>query len=386
MTQTHISPRARLHWKIGGLALLALGGIGIGQMAGWGKAGQPVAAPAKTVPATVARVGRRDMPIWISGIGSVTPINVVDVKVRVDGPLTKIAYAEGDEVAQGHLLAQIDPRPFQAVLAQAQAARARDVAQLANARLDATRTAALAQAGAGTSQAADAAKAQAAALQATVAADDATIRTAALNLQFCSIQAPIAGRVGLRQVNPGSMVHASDTTGIVTLTQMAPISVIFTLPQDALQPVLAGQGRGPLAVAVYSRDGATHLVDGQLVFVGSSVDQSTGQFQLRANFGNGNRALWPGEFVSARVLARTDRAMTVAPDQAVLTSETGRFVYVLKPDSTVDVRPVKVGASFGGFTEVLSGLAPGETIVVSGQSRLTPGARVTATLGGGAAS
>ncbi len=376
--------RVPLKWKLLALAVLALTlALPFGE--GFLLRGQRVkAAPVapKSVPIVARRVATRDMPIWVSGIGSVTPINVVDVKTRVDGQLTRLAFTEGDEVPAGRLLAQIDPRPYAAVLAQAQASRARDLAQLANARQDAARTAALSQAGAGTAQAADAAKAQAAALQATVANDDAAVSAAQLNRQFTQITAPVAGRVGLRQVNLGSIVHASDTTGIVTVTQLAPISVLFSLPQDALSAVLGGLRNGTLPVAVYSRDGANHIVDGRLVFVGSTVDQSTGQFQLRAEFANGDRALWPGAFVSARVLVRTDRGATAVPDQAVQTSETGRFVYILKPGGIADVQPVKVGPSVGGFTEILAGLRPGETIVVAGQSRLSPGAHVVVQKGG----
>ncbi|UAK25790.1 efflux RND transporter periplasmic adaptor subunit [Sphingomonas nostoxanthinifaciens] len=369
--------RVSLRWKLAGLALVALAVmLGMASLHRSGAGQNPPAAAAKTVPVVAGRAATRDMAIRVTGIGSVTPINVVDVKARVDGQLMRIAYREGDEVPAGRLLAQIDPRPYEATLAQAVALRAKDDAQLVNARSDLARQATLSKAGAGTVQAYDAAKAQAGALQATVAQDDAAIRSAQLNLQYSRIVAPVAGRVGLKQVNLGAMVHASDTTGIVTVTQMAPISVIFTLPQDALAPVLAGQHGGQLPVSVYTRDGASHIVDGTLVFVGSSVDQTTGQFQLRANFANGDRMLWPGDFVSVRVLVRLDRGATVVPDQAVQTSETGRYVYTLTPGGVAEMRTVKAGASVDGFTEILAGLKPGDAIVVSGQSRLSPGAKV----------
>lgn len=372
-------PRLPLHWKLAGLSMLAVATIAGFAVYDSGQSGTAKAdASAKPIPVVTGIVTTRDMPIWISGIGSVAPLKVVDVKARVDGQIMRLAFNEGDEVQAGRLLAQIDPRPYQAVLAQAQAARARDMAQLVNARQEVSRTGALSQAGAGTTQSYDAAKAQAAALQATVAADDAAIAAARLNVEFAGIVAPIAGRVGLRQVNQGSMVHASDTTGVVTVTQMAPISVLFTLPQDSLGEVLTGQRSGALPVSVYSRDGASHIVDGRLLFVGSNVDQTNGQFQLRAEFGNGDRALWPGEFVSARVLVRTDRGVAVVPNQAVQTSETGRYVYAVKSDGTAEVRNVKAGPAVDGFTEILSGLKPGEKIVVSGQSRLSAGAPVKA--------
>lgn len=371
--------RLPLRWKVAGLSLFAVAIVaGFALHDGAGSSTAKTDAAAKPVPVVMGRVTTRDMPIWISGIGSVTPLKVVDVKPRVDGQIMRLAFNEGDEVPAGRLLAQIDARAYQAVLAQAQAARARDMAQFANARQEVVRNAALSQAGAGTTQSYDAAKAQAAALKAAVAADDATISAARLNVEFASIVAPIAGRVGLRQVNLGSIVHASDTTGVVTVTQMAPISVLFTLPQDSLGDVLAGLRQRSLPVSVYTRDGASHIVDGRLLFVGSSVDQTNGQFQLRAEFGNADRALWPGEFVSARVLVRTDRGATVVPTQAVQTSETGRYVYALGADGTAQVREVKAGPAVDGFTEILSGLKPGERIVVSGQSRLSAGARVKA--------
>jgi multidrug efflux system membrane fusion protein len=194
----------------------------------------------------------------------------------------------------------------------------------------------------------------------------------------------VAGRVGLRQVTLGSMVHASDTSGLVTVTQMTPISVIFSLPQDALAQVLAGQKNGTLPVAVYARDGTGHLADGQLAFIANAVDQTNGQVQLRALFTNTKRELWPGTFVQARVLVRTDKQATVVPDTAVQTSETGSFVYVLGADGTANQRKVITGPSMEGFTEIASGLNIGETVVTGGQMRLSPGAKTTARPAGSA--
>jgi multidrug efflux system membrane fusion protein len=337
------------------------------------------AAGPAAVPVVAGSASVRDMPIWLSGVGTVTPLNVVDVKVRVDGQLQSVAFNEGEQVKAGQALAQIDPRPYQATLAQAEANRQKDLAQLANARLEVTRAGKLASAGAGTSQNLDAMRAQAAALEATIAADAAAIDAARLNLEFTRVVSPLAGRVGLRQVDPGSIVHATDAVGLVKVTQMAPISVLFSLPQDELAALTDPQRGTKLPVAADTRDGAKHIADGRLVFIDSTVDQATGQIQLKAVFDNADSALWPGEFVSARVLVRTDQAATVVPSQAVLMGESGPYVYLLKPDDTVAAQSVMVGPSVDGDTEIRSGLASGQAIVLDGQSRLRPGSHVTVT-------
>jgi membrane fusion protein, multidrug efflux system len=334
------------------------------------------------IPITAGVVTTRDMPIWLSGIGSVQPINVVTVKVRVDGQLDRVTFTEGQDVRAGDVLAQIDPRPFQAQFNQALANQAKDQAQLANARLDLGRASKLATLGAGTSQNADTLKAQVAELEATVQADQAMIDTARLNLGFCTVTSPLTGRVGMRLVDSGAIVHANDPNGLITVTQMQPISVLFSLPQDDLAEVLAGQARGELPVAVDAREGGRHLADGRLVFIDSQVDPANGQVRLKANFANADRSLWPGTFVTARVKVRTDHAATVVPDRAVLRGEDGPYVYAVRADHTVAVREVKPGPSTGGFTEILSGVQPGENIVLDGQSRLAPGVKVNEGLTG----
>ena len=360
------------------LAILLLVGVGIAAYRLVQRPNGHTATAPVAVPVTVGVATQRDVPIWLSGIGSVQPINVVTVKVRVDGQLERVAFTEGQDVRAGDVLAQIDPRPFQAQLNQALANMARDQAQLANARLDLGRADKLAKLGAGTSQSADTLKAQVAQFDATVQADQAMVDTARLNLEFCTVKSPLDGRVGMRLVDPGSIVHASDPNGLVTVTQMRPIAVLFALPQDVLAEVLAGQAKGELPVAVDTRDGSRHLADGQLVFVDSQVDQANGQVRLKANFANADRSLWPGAFVTARVRVRTDRAATVLPDRAVQRGEAGDYVYLVQPDQTVAVRQVKPGPSEGGFTEIQSGVAPGETVVFDGQSRLAPGVKVDA--------
>ena len=361
-------------------ALVLIGG---GAGAWWYWANTP-SAPAPhaavgglTIPVIAGAASTRDLPVWLSGIGTVTPLNKVDVKVRVDGQLQQLFFTEGQDVAAGQLLAQIDPRPYQAVLAQAEATRQRDLAQSVNAQQEVVRAQKLASAGAGTSQNLDTMQAQQAALKATLASDEAAIDAAQLNLGFTRVTSPLAGRVGLRQVDAGSIVHATDTTGLVTVTEMAPISVLFSLPQSELSDVAAGQHKGDLPVAIDSRDGTQHIADGKLVFIDSSVDQSNGEIQLKAVFTNTDRVLWPGEFVSARVLVRTDRHAVTVPAQAVLTGQNGLYVYVVKPDDTVAPQTVVTGPTVTGFTEIRSGLETGQQVVLDGQSRLAPGTHVT---------
>jgi membrane fusion protein, multidrug efflux system len=370
-------------WRLGRTALgllaallLIAGAVMVYSMVVTNRVPRRGVSGAAPVPVTAGAATVRDMPIWLSGIGSVQPIKVVTVKVRVDGQLDHVAFTEGQEVHAGDVLAQIDPRTFQAQLNQAQANQVKDQAQLANARLDLGRANKLATLGAGTSQNADTLKAQVAELEATIQADQAMVDSARLNLAFCTVTSPLAGRVGMRLVDPGSIVHASDPNGLVTVTQMQPIAVLFPLPQDDLPAVLDGQAHGELPVAVETRDGTRHLADGQLVFIDSQVDQTNGQVRFKAQFANANRALWPGAFVIARVLVRTDREATVVPDRAVQRGESGPFVYVVRSDNTVAVYPVKPGPSAEGFTEILSGVAPGDSVVFDGQSRLAPGVRV----------
>ncbi|MDB6089117.1 MAG: efflux transporter periplasmic adaptor subunit [Gammaproteobacteria bacterium] len=333
---------------------------------------------AASVPVLVGKATTQDLPVALNGIGTVQPLSVVEVKARVDGQLDKVAFTEGQEVRAGALLAQIDPRPFEAQLAQAEATRAKDQAQLANARSDVTRYSTLLDTGGVAIQIMDAAKAQVAAQEATVRADQAAVDTAKLQLQFTRLVSPIDGRVGLRLVNAGSIVHASDATGIVTVTQMHPISVIFSLPQDELPDILASSSKGKLAVIAYTRDGTRSLAEGELSVVDSQVDSTTGQVRLRAIFANANRTLWPGSLVSARLLVRTDRAVTVIPTRALMRGQSGEYTYVVKADKTVEMRPLTTGQSVDGFTAVLAGVAPGETVVVDGQNRIAPGTHIEA--------
>jgi membrane fusion protein, multidrug efflux system len=340
-------------------------------------AASPAAAGgAPAVPVTEGRAETRDVPIWLSGIGSVQPLNTVTVKMRVDGQLDRVAFTEGQDVHKGDVLAQIDPRSFRAQLKQAQANKAKDEAQLANARLDLDRSTRLEAKGAASKQSLDTQRAQVAALEATIEADQAAIELAQLQVEFSTITAPLSGRTGLRLVDPGTVVHASDANGLVTITQMQPIAVLFSVSQDELPDVLAAMARGEPVVVAYSRDGERPLATGKLVFADSQVDQGTGHVKLKALFDNSDRALWPGEFVDARAQVATVNAAIIVPARAVERGQNGTYVFRIKPDDTVEVCPVTVGHVAEGTAIITDGLAPGDRIVVDGQYRLQPGARV----------
>jgi membrane fusion protein, multidrug efflux system len=336
----------------------------------------PTSARAPAIPVTQGRAETRDVPIWLSGIGSVQPLNAVTVKVRVDGQLDRVGFTEGQDVHKGDVLAQIDPRSFRAQLKQAQANKSKDEAQLANARLDLERSTSLEAKGAASRQSLDTQRAQVTALGATIEADQAAIDMAQLQLEFSTITAPLNGRAGLRLVDPGAVVHASDANGLVTITQMQPIAVLFTVSQDELPEVLAAMARDDLVVVAYTRGGERPLATGKLIFVDSQVDQSTGHVKLKALFDNTDRALWPGEFVDARVQVATVNAATVVPARAVERGQNGTYVFRIKPDDTVEVCPVTVRHVTEGIAMIADGLAPGDRIVVEGQYRLQPGARV----------
>lgn len=374
------APRARRRWVWCLVALAAVGGAGYTlRVRGLSAKAPAVAAAPAVIPITAVHATNQDLPITRSGLGTVTALSQVDVKVRVDGQVQRIAFTEGQEVKAGDLLAQIDPRPYQAQLAQAQASLQKDMAQLANSRAEEARATRLTTVGAGTSQALDTAKAQVAINQALVLGDQAAVDTATLNLSFATITAPVAGRVGLKQVNEGAVVHAGDAAGLATITQMHPISVQFSLPQDELPDLVAGQAQAPLAVSVDSRDGSRHLADGKLTVIDSQVETTTGTIKLKAEFANDDRALWPGALVTARVIVRTDANAIVVPSLAVQNGQNGPYLFVVKPDSTVAVAQVKTGPTVGDVTAITSGIALGDNVVLSGQSRLTQGTRVSAT-------
>jgi len=323
-----------------------------------------------------AAVTHADVPIYLSGLGTVQAFYTVTVTARVDGELQKVAFTEGQTVHKGDLLAQIDPRPNQAAYTQAIATKAKDAATLANAKRDLERYTILQPQDLASKQTVDTQHALVDQLIAQLQVDQALIDNAQTQLEYTRITSPINGRTGIRLVDPGNIVHAAATTGIVVVTQVQPISVIFTLPEEDLGKVNAALAEGPVTVTTLSRDGATELDQGTLTLVDNEIDQSTGTAKLKATFGNLHNALWPGQYVNARVLVRTERSALTLPTAAVQLGPNGPFTYVVKADSTVEVRPLKIGEESGGLTVVNAGLALNERVVTSNQYRLQPGSRV----------
>ena len=338
----------------------------------------PVACLAQAVvPVTAGQVAVRDMPIYATGIGTVAANQLAEVRAQVGGIIDKIAFTEGGEVKQGDLLAEIDPRPYQAVLDQAIAKRQSDQAMLLNAERDQKRDAYLVKSRDVAEQALDTQNATVAEDAAAVAGDDATIAAAKLNLEFTRITAPLSGRVGLRQVDLGNLVSATDTTPLTTVAQIHPISVLFTLPQDQM-PAVTGVlgGSQPARVVAMSSDNQTLLATGTLVTADNQIDTSTGTIKLKASFPNLDNHLWPGQFVNVRLLVSTVKNALTVPSAAVQRSPDGPFLYVIGADNKVSVRYVTLGPDDGITAVIAKGVAEGESIVTNGTSRLSDGATV----------
>ncbi|HZO21569.1 MAG TPA: efflux RND transporter periplasmic adaptor subunit [Steroidobacteraceae bacterium] len=363
-------------WLLGAGALVLL-------IVGWHglpgtrtEAASPPRDPNQTVAVDATAVKREDVPVYLDGLGTVQAFNTVTVTARVDGELQKIGFVEGQMVKVGDLLAQIDPRPFQAVLAQAQAAKAKDQAQLQSARADLERYTVLAPENLASKQTLDSQRALVAGLEAQIKGDQASIENAQTQLQYTTITSPIQGRTGIRRVDAGNNVHATDTNGIVVVTQMQPIALIFTLPEETLDSVGSALSAGKVQVVALSRDGGTELDRGTVTLIDNQIDQSTGTIRLKAVFPNIQNRLWPGQYLTARVLVRTEHAALTIPSNAVERGPNGMYTYVIKPDSTVEARPLKVAEESGAVMVVRDGLHEGERVVTSNQFRLQPGARV----------
>jgi membrane fusion protein, multidrug efflux system len=339
--------------------------------------------PAVRVDTAAAK--RADVPIYLAGLGTVQAYYTVTITARVDGQLQKIGFVEGETLKKGALIAQIDPRPYQAALDQALALKAKDSAQLQSAQQDLQRYMILAPEELTSKQTLDSQRALVAELRAQIKGDEATIENARTQLAYTTITAPIEGRTGIRLVDPGNNVHASDTTGIVVLTQVQPISFIFTLPEDELPAVSRALAAGPVAVAALSRDEKTEFEHGTLALIDNRIDQTTGTARLKATFPNSDDQLWPGEFINVRVLVETARNALTIPSEAVQRGPKGVFTYVVKPDSTVEARPLQIGAESGALTVVAKGINEGEIVVTSNQYRLQPGASVRMDENAGAA-
>ncbi len=338
-------------------------------------------AQAPGVPVTVTVPQRQDVPVLTRSIGTVQAFQSVVVRARVDGTLDKVLFTEGQSVKPGDLLAQLDPRPYQAILDQALARKASDEAAALNARADVTRYADLASSQVASRQKVEQTRAALAQAEAAVRGDDASIAAAQLNLGFTRITSPIEGRVGLRQVDAGNFIRVADpsTTGIVTIAQIHPIAVLFTLPQDTLPRVQAAIRGGKLPVLAYAGDDRTKLSEGELLTLDSSIDATTGTIKLKAAFANTDDNLWPGQFVNVRMRLDIRKDVLTVPSAAVLRGANGMYVYVVKPDGTAAVQPIEVDQDDGQVAVVTSGLTGPEKVVLAGQSRLNNGARVAAT-------
>src|SRR5437868_1137811 len=334
------------------------------------------AAGPRSVSVAVAPVLKQDVPVYLSGLGSVTAFNTANIKSRIDGQIMKVNFREGQEVHQGDLLLEIDSRPYQVQLEQMHAQLFKDEATLRDARLNLERYTALIPSGSIAQQQVDTQKALVDQLDGTVRNDQAQINSAKLNITYCHITAPFNGRVGLRQVDPGNIVHASDANPMLILTQLQPIAVIFTLPEDVL-PRVAGQMRhGTLEVDAFSRDDQTKLATGKLLTIDNQIDPATGTAKLKAVFSNQDNKLWPNQFVNADLLVETRKNSTVVPTAAILRGPQGTYVYSVNPDKTVEDKPVTVALTQGDATVVSSGVNPGDTVVTDGQDKLQRGSRI----------
>ncbi|MEO7328502.1 MAG: efflux RND transporter periplasmic adaptor subunit [Minicystis sp.] len=374
-------------WILIGVGVAGLATLGVVARARFGHDGRTAGGDAPATSGSAAAgdrpvsivavpVVRRDMPIYLSGLGSVTAFNTVTVKSQVDGRLDRIAFREGQEVHKGEVLAQIDPRPFAIQLHIAQAALARDRA-VANAhKVTLDRVLSLAKEGLATQQQVDDARAALAQAEAVTVGDGAQIESARLSLDYARIVAPIDGTTGVRLVDAGNLVHPSDPGGIVVITQLDPISVLFTLPQDDLPRVAAEMNKGPLTVEAQSRDGDAMLGKGAVTLVDNQINQATATIRLKATFANGDHALWPNQFVKVRLLLSTRRDALVVPAAVVQRGPQGTFAYVVGPDQRAMVRPVTVDTLEGDFAVIGKGLEVGEQVVSEGQYQLRPGARV----------
>jgi multidrug efflux system membrane fusion protein len=342
------------------------------------EAATPAAAPPQ-VPVVAGVVSQHDVPIYLSGVGTIIAFNTVVVRSQIQGQLTQIAFTEGQSVKAGDLLAVIDPRPYQAQLDQVTATRDRDQAQLVNAQANLARYTQLGDKGWATPQLVETQKAQVAQLQNAIKADEALIEAAKVQLSYTQLTSPIDGVVGIRQIDIGNIIHPTDPNGLVIVTQIEPISLIFTLPETVLAQIQQQQEKtkAPLAVLAFSQDNSIKLDEGTLGLVNNEILQTTGSIQLKANFPNKAHRLWPGELVNARLLVDTRTDGLTVPASAVQQGPKGPYAYVIKPDQTVETRPVTVAQISEGQALINSGLTANEQVVTDGQYKLLPGTHVT---------
>ena len=334
---------------------------------------------ASAVPVSTAVVKQQDVAIFVRGIGTVQPFQSVLIRARVDGTLDKVVFTEGQDVKQGDLLASIDPRPYQAVLDQAIAKKAADIAMLSNAKRDLVRYSDLAKSEFASRQSVDTQQASVSQTTATTQADDAAIAAAKLNLDFTRITSPIDGRAGLRLVDAGNLIHANDANGLVTINQIHPIAVYFTLPQDmfpTVQDAMHAAGTTPLPTSAFGGDDKRQLATGTLLTMDNAIDTSTGTIKLKAAFPNTDDRLWPGQFVNVHLQLSTAKNAVTVPSSAVQHGVNGLYVYAVQNSTVAKLLPIEIGQDNGDITIVTKGLSGGETVVTGGQSRLTDGTKV----------
>lgn len=334
------------------------------------------AAGPHAVSVAVAPVQRQDVPVYLSGLGAVTAFNTANIKSRVDGQIMKVNFVEGQSVREGDLLIEIDDRPYRVQMEQMQAQLFKDQASLRDAKLNLDRYVALIPSGSIAQQQVDTQRSTVDQLEGQVRTDQAQIDNAKLQIVYCHITAPFNGRVGLRQVDPGNIVHAADTNPMLILTQLQPIAVIFTLPEDVLPTVAQRMHQGTLEVDAFSRDDQTRLASGKLLTIDNQIDPTTGTAKLKAVFDNKDNKLWPNQFVNADLLLETRKNSTVVPTAAILRGPQGTFVYAVNPDKTVQDKPVTVALTQGDITVITDGLNPGETVVTDGQDKLQRGSSI----------
>ena len=380
MVLMRIVPR----WILGGVvgaAAIALSGCSPGEAqssnappAGGGRGGGQNAA----VPVTVGKAIQKSMPITIQGIGTVIAASTVSVRAQITGEMMSVNFKEGEDVEQGQVLVTLDKRPFEAALQQAQATLEKDTAQAANARAQAARYQDLLQRGIATREQVDTMRTQATALEATVAADRANIETATVQLTYATIKSPMSGRTGLLQVHPGNLIRAQDTNPIVTINKITPVYVSFSVPEaqlPALKRYMGAQGTLPATALPPTEIGTPSA--GRINFIDNAVDPTTGTIKVKGTFPNEDRPLWPGQFVNVTVRLTSDPKALVVPSAAVQTGQQGTFVFVVKPDQTVELRMVAVARIAGDETVLASGVSPGDTVVTDGHLRLVPGSRIS---------
>jgi multidrug efflux system membrane fusion protein len=374
------------------LVLLALGGLywyehgkstaaASAKTAKGGRGGAGAATPVVAVQAQTGNIG-----VYVTGLGAITPIYTVTVKSRVDGQLMSVHFKEGDLVNQGDPLIEIDPRPYEAALLQAQGTLAKDTALLANARVDVARYTTLVTQDAIPEQTLATQRALVAQLEGTVTNDQGTLDAARVNVVYCHITSPLTGVVGLRLVDPGNIVHSSDSSGMIVITQIQPISVIFPIAEDQLQPVLQKVRAGQkLTVDAWDRELKNKLSTGTLSTIDNLIDQTTGTLKLRATFDNEKRTLFPNQFVNARLLQQEKTGVTLLPSAAIQRNTNDTYVYLVKPDNTVTIRNIKIGTTEGDQSEITSGLVAGDKVVMTGVDKLQEGSKVAATMQAAAA-